>query len=110
MQTLTPHDLTEQPQRLLDEAGRGAASLVVGDNGQPLLLAVPLGAGLDDGSAVRVELAARLFDDEQISLGLAARLAGMSYGEMTDELSRRGIAVIRTTAEELRAELVAFDR
>jgi len=109
MQTFTPHDLTEQPQRLLDEAGRGAASLVVGDNGQPLLLAVPLGAGLD-GSAVRLELAARLFDDEQISLGLAARLAGLSYGEMTDELSRRGIAVIRTTALELQAELVAFDR
>lgn len=107
MQTLKPHDLTEQPQRLLDAAGRGAASLVVGDNGQPLLLAVPLGTGLD-GSAARMELAAQLFDDEQISLGLAARLAGLSYGEMTDELSRRGIAVIRTTADELRGELVAF--
>lgn len=109
MQTITPHDLTEQPQRLLDDAVRGEASLVVGNNGRALLLAVPLGAGLD-GSAVRVALAARLFDDAQSSLGLAARLAGMSYGEMTDELSRRGIAVIRTTAEVLQAELVAFDR
>lgn len=105
MLILTPHDLTGQPQRLLNEAGRSAASLVIGDNGQPLLLGVRL-----DGSAVRMELAARLLDEEQFSLGLAARLAGLSSGEMTDELSRRGVAVIRTTAQELHAELAAFDR
>ena len=108
MQTLTPDDLTRQPQRLLDDAARGEASLVMRD-GEALLLAVPLGAGLDTAD-VRLELAARLFDQEQISLGLAARLAGLSYGDMVDELARRNISVIRTSAEELQDELAAFGR
>lgn len=106
MKTLTPEDLTRQPQRLLEDAARGEASLVMHD-GQALLLAVPLGTGLNTAE-VRLELAARLFDHEQISLGLAARLAGLSYGEMVDALARRNISVIRTTAEELQGELAAF--
>jgi predicted HTH domain antitoxin len=106
MQTLTPDDLNRQPQRLLDDAARGEVSLVMRD-GQALLLAVPLGPGLDTSDA-RLELAARLFDREQISLGLAARLAGLSYGEMVDELARRDISVIRTTADDLKGELADF--
>jgi len=106
MHTVTRDDLDRQPNRLLDDAARGEPSLVLQD-GVPLMLAVPLGMGLD-ASEVRTELAARLFDREQISLGLAARIAGLTYGDMIDELGRRGIAVIRTTADELERELAAF--
>ncbi len=102
MQTLTPDELARQPQRLL----AGEAALVVRD-GQALLLTLPLDTGLH-APEVRVELAARLFDQELISLGLSARLAGVSYGEMLEELARREIAVIRTSAEELQGELAAF--
>ena len=106
MHTITPDELTRQPQRLLEDAVRGEASLVMQD-GVPVMLAVPLGNGLD-AAEVRSELAARLFDHEQISLGLATPIAGLSYGEMVDELGRRDIAVIRTTAAELERELAAF--
>ena len=106
MHTLTPQDLTNQPRRLLDDAQRGEASLVV-DDGVAVLLAVPLGAGLDTAE-VRIELAARMFDREQISLGVAARIAGLSYSEMIDELGRREIAVIRLEPGELERELAAF--
>jgi len=106
MHTLTPDDLTRQPGRLLDGAQRGEVSLVV-DGGVPVLMAVPMGAGLDTAE-VRIELAARLFDREQISLGLAARIAGLTYSEMIDELGRRDIAVIRLEPGELERELAAF--
>jgi predicted HTH domain antitoxin len=106
MHTLTAEDVARQPQRLLDDAARGEPSLVT-QAGQPVLLAVPLGAGLDTRE-VRLELAARLYDREQISLGMAARIAGLSYSEMIDELGRRGIAVIRLEPGEMERELAAF--
>ena len=57
------------------------------------------------GCAIRVELAVRLFDAEQISLGGAAAIAGLSVSEIIDELGRRKIAVIRITPEEFDEEL-----
>ena len=57
---------------------------------------------------LELELAARLYDHEQISLGVAARTAGVSYSEMIDELGRRDIAVIRLEPGELERELAAF--
>lgn len=106
MHTMTAEDVARQPQLLLDDAARGEPSLVT-RAGEPVLMAVPLGAGLDTHE-VRLELAAQLYDREQISLGVAARIAGLSYSDMTDELGRRGIAVIRLEPGELERELAAF--
>jgi predicted HTH domain antitoxin len=106
MHTLTTEDLSRQPQRLRDDAARGEASLVT-HAGEPVLLAVPLGAGVDTGE-VRLELAARLYDSQQISLGVAARIAGLSYSEMIDALGARGIATIRLEPGDLERELAAF--
>ena len=43
-----------------------------------------------------------------ISLGKAARISGLSYSEMIDELGRRDIATIRLGPGELERELAAF--
>jgi predicted HTH domain antitoxin len=106
MHTLTTEELARQPQQLLDDAQRGEAALVTRD-GEPVLLAVPMGKGLES-QTVRLELAAALYDREQISLGLAARIAGLSYSEMIDELGQRAIPVIRLAPGELERELAAF--
>ena len=106
MNTLTVEDLARQPQRLLEDAERGEPTLVT-RSGAAVLLAVPLAAGLD-AREVRLELAARLYDHGQISLGVAARIAGVSYSEMIDELGRRNIAVIRLEPGELQRELAEF--
>lgn len=106
MHTLTADELKRQPQQLIDDAQRGEPALVTRD-GEPVLLAVPLGKGIESHE-VRVHLAATLFDREQISLGLAARIAGLSYSEMIDELGRREIPVIRLSPGELERELAAF--
>lgn len=107
MFTCTVEDFAQQPQRLIALVERGELSLV-SRAGSPVMLLVPLVSGLD-GRKVRLELASRLYDQEQISLGLAARIAGLAYGEMLDELGRRDIPVVRLQPDELERELAAFD-
>jgi predicted HTH domain antitoxin len=106
MHTITAEEVARQPQRLLDDAAHGKPSLVT-RAGEPVLLAVPLGSGVDTRE-VRLELAARLYDSQQISLGVATRIAGLSYSEMIDALGARGIATIRLEPGELERELAAF--
>lgn len=104
--TLTADELNRQPAQLIADAQRGEPAIVTVD-GEPVMLAFPLIEGIDS-QAVLTDLAATLFDRERIGLSLAARIAGLSYSEMIDELGRRGIAVIRLTQGELERELAAF--
>lgn len=106
MHTLTDEDLQRAPQQLLAGARRGQITVVTTD-GRPMMMAVPLADGAPMRTAL-VELAAALFDREEISLGTAARIAGLSYSEMIDELGRREIDTIRITPEELERELAAW--
>lgn len=50
---------------------------------------------------VRLEIAVSLFDREQVSIGVASRIAGLAISEMIDELDRRRIPVVRYSKEEL---------
>jgi predicted HTH domain antitoxin len=106
MHTLTDEDITREPTRLLDDARRGRVTLVT-IQGRALLVTLPLDQGSPSPGAL-VELAATLYDHEQISLGRAAKIAGLSYSEMIDELGRRGIATIRLGPDELQREVAAF--
>lgn len=106
MHTLTTDELERQPQQFIDAARRGEPTIVT-IAGEPILMAFPLGKGVD-ARALLIDLAATLFDGQQISLGLAAQLAGLAYSEMVDELGRRGIATIRLDAGDLQRELPAF--
>jgi predicted HTH domain antitoxin len=103
MHTLTDDELQCQPERLIDDARRGEPALVTVD-GEPVMMTVPLGKGITS-PAVRLELAVHLFDSEQISVGLAAHIAGVPYGDMVDELGRRRIPVLRCPPEDLASEL-----
>ena len=106
MPTLTTEELERQPERLLDDARRGTVTLIT-TAGLPVVMAVPLG----DGRPVQdtlVDLAAQLYDREMISLERAARISGLAYSEMIDELGQRGIATIRITPGELERELASF--
>lgn len=103
MHTLTLDEVSQSPSHLLDDVDRGEAALVFqGD--RPLFMAVPLGKG-PMAPEVRLELAARLFEQEQISLGTAARIADVSISQMIDELGRRRIPVVRYEPGELEDEL-----
>jgi predicted HTH domain antitoxin len=106
MGSISVKQFLDHPEQLLADARDGSIALVVQD-GEPVLMAVPMGANLDS-AAMRLELAVSLFDRSQIGIGVAARIAGLALSEFIDELGRRKIAVIRTTAEDLERELAAF--
>jgi len=61
--------------------------------------------GLLGEPGVRLGLASVLYTNESISLGRAARVAGMPLAEFIQELGRQGIPVIRGNARTLREEL-----
>ncbi len=103
MHTLTDDELKRKPAQLLDDAQRGRITVVT-TGGRPVMMAVPLADGAPMRSAL-LDLAATLYDRDEISLGIAARIAGLSHSEMIDELGRRGIATVRYSPEELEREL-----
>jgi predicted HTH domain antitoxin len=103
MQTLTTDDLAQHPERLLDDARKGQADIVL-SGAEPLMLTVPLGADAGSPEAL-LELAVALYEADQISLGRAAEVAGLSYSQMIDELGRRGLPVVRYDVEDLEREL-----
>ena len=103
MHTLTEEQFARSPLTLIDAVHRNAATLVT-VQGRAALLAMPLDDGVPVQAAL-LDLAATLYDQDLISLGKAARVAGLSYSEMIDELGRRNIDVVRYSVEELDREL-----
>jgi predicted HTH domain antitoxin len=55
-----------------------------------------------------IELACRLFDIGRLALWPAAKLAGLSRGEMEAELRRRQIPIYRPTAADLEQDLATL--
>jgi len=106
MHTLTADELAHRPQQLIADARRGESAIVT-VAGEPVMMTLPLVKGIDSG-AMLIDLACTLFDSEQISLGLSAQIAGLSYSEMIDELGRREITVIRLEPGQLEREIAAF--
>ncbi len=106
MRTITDEELRLAPLTLLEVDHSDVATLVT-LKGRAVLLAVPLSDGVPVNAAL-IDLAATLYDQEMISLGKAARIAGMSYSEMINELGRREIATIRLAPGELERELATF--
>lgn len=58
---------------------------------------------------VRAALATTLFRDGNLSLGRAARLAGMSLPDSMQHLGRLGISAIGATAEEGKRDMDTLD-
>lgn len=106
MDTFTVRDLRERTGELIRDAEAGKLSLVT-KHGQPVFVAVPFDENLLK-NGVNVALAVKLFDEEAVSLGKAARLAGMSVVEFMDHLSGLNIPVARPRAGELERELESF--
>jgi predicted HTH domain antitoxin len=61
-----------------------------------------------DEREVLVELACHLFDIDRLSLGQAARLAGVNRTQFEDELHKRQIAIYRYTEEELGQDMASL--
>ena len=103
MDSISVDQFLKHPDRLLSDAQAGQINLITRD-GEPVFMAIPMGAQFNS-QAVRHELAITLFDSEQISIGVASRIAGLSISEMIDELGKRQIPVTSYTDEEFAEEL-----
>ena len=103
MDAFTVRDLRERTGELIRDAEAGKLSVVT-KHGKPVFVAVPLDDQLlEDG--LRVALAIKLFEEEVLSLGKAARFAEMPTETFLDRLRTRSVAVVRYSAKELDAEL-----
>jgi prevent-host-death family protein len=105
MHTFSIRDLRERSGELTREAEAGHLSLIT-KRGQPLMVALPFSDTLLDRGA-RVALAEHLFKEGVLSLGKAARMAGMPYVLFSEHLSRIGIPVVNYSPDELADELEA---
>jgi len=103
METFTVRDLRERTGALVRNAEEGHLSLI-SKHGHPLFVAVPLDEHLLE-SGVTVALACRLFAEKALSLGKAARLAGLSPQSFMEQLGAMGIPAVDYDPAELDSEL-----
>jgi predicted HTH domain antitoxin len=106
MRTFTANDLHEHADELVRDAEAGELSLVLKD-GQPVFLALPFDETLLR-EGLQTALAIKLFDEETLSLGQAARLAGMDVMAFMERLAALRIPVARPRHGELEQALEAF--
>lgn len=103
METFSVRDLRERTGDLVRNAEAGHLS-VVAKHGHPLFVAVPLDEHLL-ASGVTVALACRLFAEKALSLGKAARLAGLSPQAFIENLGSMAIPAVDYDPAELDEEL-----
>jgi len=106
MGAISVEQLMKSPAKLIEEAESGQVAIVT-KGGRPLFLAVPYDERLANED-VHVAVAVRLYENEVISIGRAAKIAGLSISEFIDRLAALNIPVVRYSAEELERELAAF--
>jgi hypothetical protein len=79
----TAEELEQQPRRLAEDARHGTSDVVT-VQGEPVMLTLPLGKAAGT-SEERLALAVTLCERDVLTLGLAAKVAGLSHGQMIGE-------------------------
>lgn len=108
METFTIRDLRERTGELVRNAEAGHLA-VVAKHGHPLFVAVPLDENALE-AGVPVAIACRLFAEHVLSLGKAARFAGLSNEDFIARLGSMGIVAVDYPEEDLEAELAVLAR
>jgi len=106
MQTFTIQHLRDRTGGRVREAEAGRLSIVT-RHGQPVFVAVPFDEALLK-QGLNVALAVKLFVEETISLGKAARSEGMNLPDFMDHPRQLHIPFARSVPGELERELETF--
>jgi predicted HTH domain antitoxin len=107
MDTFTVRDLREHTGALIHDAEAGKLSLIT-KHGRPVFLAVPFSQELLE-LGLRSAIAIKLYQEETLSVGKAAKLAGQSIEAFIERLGSLGIPVVNYSAAEIDQELKDFD-
>jgi len=106
MDTFTIRDLRERTGELIRAAETGGLSVIT-KHGRPVFIAIPFDESVLK-AGVPVALAIKLYAEEVLSLGKAAKFAGCSVAEFTEQLSKAGIPSVCYSVEELTEELTVI--
>ncbi len=107
METFSVRDLREKTGELVRQAEAGHLSIVA-KHGRPLFVAVPMDEHLLK-EGVAVAMAVRLFSEKVVSLGKAAKLAGLPIEAFIARLGAMGVPAVDYPLEELDEELAAIE-
>lgn len=109
MKALSIRELKNNPSAALREAQTDDL-VVVMNRQQPQALLVDLARlGGADLAGVKFALAVALFRQGQVSLGYAARVAGLSVSDLIERFGRMGIPIVTVDDRELDHELTAIE-
>ena len=103
MNNFSIRDLRERTGDLLRTAQAGELS-VIASHGHPVFIAVPFD-DLSLASGFKVSMAVKLFKDQVISLGKAAKLAGLTKVKFIHILGSYGVPAVDYCATDLEDEL-----
>ncbi len=107
METYTVRDLRDRTGQLIQGAEAGELALVT-KHGRPVILALPFDDKLLE-QGIRVSLAVKLFDEDVLTQGHAAKLAGLTLAEFFEACAARQVAVVRYGPDQIQKELEQFD-
>jgi predicted HTH domain antitoxin len=107
METFSVRDLRERSGEFVRELEQGRLALIT-KHGKTLSVTVPMSEHLLR-LGVPLALAIELFRGGAVSVGLAAKIAGVSYAEFVDQLGRLRIPVVDYDPAELARELTVLE-
>lgn len=103
METFSIRELRERSGDLVRETERGHLALIT-KHGKPLCVTVPVTEEMMK-IGVSIAIAVELFRAKTVSLGLAAKIAGVTYARFLDVLGQVGIPVVDYDPSELEREV-----
>jgi predicted HTH domain antitoxin len=106
METFTVRDLREHTGQLIHGAEVGKLALVT-KHGTPVFLAVPFSQDMLE-LGLLFALAIKLYQENIVTMGKAAKLAGVSLEVFIKKLGSLGIAAVDYSPSELQEELKIF--
>ena len=107
MKAVSVCELKNNPSAALRAAHENP--VIVLERQRPEAVLVQLeGDSILDGPGIRPALATALYREQNISLGRAARFAGLPVAEFIQYVSQLGIPVIRGTAASVREDMDAI--
>lgn len=99
-------ELKDNPTRAVRAARQGPVLITNRDDPEAILLSLRnLGEHEPD---VRLGIATALYEQEALSLGRSASLAGMTIERFMEHLGSRGIPVFRTTPTDLEGDIASL--
>lgn len=107
MESFSIRDLRERSGKLVRELESGHVALIT-KHGKPLCVTVPMSEHLIR-AGVPLALAIELFRTHMVSLGVAAKVAGVSCEAFVEHLGRLRIPVVDYDPAELERELAQLE-